>query len=211
MSEYAIPSNDSQPAPRQPQEHSIPDRDHEYQNDGTSGLPPHSPKYELPQNRKYEYPEQLPNHHYEYPDVRVVDGLYSPLVRPPLGKNGSESNGYTSLINGQVSKEASATGRKDQADRLLYVDAMDGDYTPLVRPPLKNNEAPRYQPLLNYSKKTSEEASATGRKDEGNGLYDDVIDINGDYTPLARPPLKDNENEVPRYEPLLNNGKGSEE
>ena len=83
-----------------------------------------------------------------------------------------------------------------------------GEYTPLVRPPLKDNEYedPRYQPLLNYSKKTSEEASATERKDEGDGLYDDVMDMNGDYTPLTRPPLKDNENEVPRYEPLLNNG-----
>ena len=163
MSEYAIPSNDSQPAP---QHNSIPDRDYEYQNDRTSGVQPQSPKYELPQNRKYEYPEQLPNHQYEYPDIRVVDGGYSPLVRPPLSKYESENSGYTSLINGQVSKEVSATGRKDQADRLLYVDVIDGDYTPLVRQPLKD-KAPCYQPLLNYSKKTSEEASATERKDEG--------------------------------------------
>ena len=140
-----------------------------------------------------------------------MDGGYSPLVRPPLSKYESENSGYTSLINGQVSREASATERKDQADRLLYVDVMDDDYTPLVRQPLKDNEAPCYQSLVNYDEKTSEEASATGRKDQGNGLYDDVIDMNGDYTPLARPPLKDNENEVPRYEPLLNNGQGSEE
>jgi hypothetical protein len=140
-----------------------------------------------------------------------VDGGYSPLVRRPVSKYEHENSGYTSLINGQVSREASATERKDQADRLLYVDVMDGDYTPLVRQPLKDNEAPCYQSLVNNGRKTSEEASATERKDEGNGLYDDVIDMNGDYTPLARPPLKDNENEVPRYEPLLNNGQGSEE
>ncbi len=125
-----------------------------------------------------------------------MNGVYSPLVRPPV----------TSLINAQVSTEASATGRKDHADRLLYVDVMDSDYTPLVRQPLKDNEAPCYQSLVNNVRKTSEEASATERKDEGNGLYDDVIDINGYYTPLTRPPLKDIENEVPRYEPLLNNG-----
>ncbi len=141
----------------------------------------------------------------------MVDGGYSPLVRPPLSKYESENSGYTSLINGQVSKEASATERNDQADRLLYVDVMDGDYTPLVRQPLKDNEAPCYQSLVNNGRKTSEEASATERNDEGNGLYDDVIDMNGDYTPLARPPLQDNENEVPRYEPLLNNGQGSDE
>ena len=137
--------------------------------------------------------------------------MYSPLVRPPLSKYESENSGYTSLINGQVSKEASATGRKDKADQLLYVDVMDDNYTPLVRQPLKDNEAPCYQSLVNYGRKIREEASATERKDEGNGLYDDVMDMDGDYTPLARPPLKDNENEVPRYEPLLNNGQGSEE
>ncbi len=141
----------------------------------------------------------------------MVDGGYSPLVRPPLSKYESENSGYTSLINGQVSKKASVTGSKDQADRLLYVDVMDDNYTPLVRQPLKDNEAPCYQSLVNYGQKTREEASATERNDEGNGLYDDVIDMNGDYTPLARPPLKDNENEVPRYEPLLNNGQGSDE
>ena len=140
-----------------------------------------------------------------------MDGGYSPLVRPPLSKYESENSGYTSLINGQVSREASATERNDQADRLLYVDTMDGDYTPLVRQPLKENEAPCYQSLVKNGRKTSEEASATERKDAGNGLYEDVIDMNSDYTPLARPPLKDNENEVPRYEPLLNNGQGSEE
>ncbi len=144
LSEYAIPSKDSQPAPRQPQHNSIPDRDHEYQNDRTSGVQPQSPKYDLPQNRKYEYPEQLPNHQYEYPDVRVVDGGYSPLVRPPVSKYESENSGYTSLINGQVSKEVSATGRKDQADRSLCVDVTDCDFTPLVRQPLKDNEAPCY-------------------------------------------------------------------
>ncbi len=263
LSEYAIPSNDSQPAPRQPQHHSIPNRDHEYKNDRTSGAQPQSPNCELPQNREYEYPEQLPNHQYDYPDVRVVDGVYPPIVRPPLGKNESENSGNTSLINGQINREASATERKDQADRLLcvdvmdgdytplvrqplkdneapcyqslvnngketseeasaterkdqadrlpYVDVMDGDYTPLVKQPLKDNEAPCYQSLVNNGRKTSEEASAAERKDQGNGLYDDVIDMNADYTPLARPPLKDNENEVPRYEPLLNNGQGSEE
>ncbi len=179
MSEYAIPSNDSQPAPRQPQHQSIPDRKQEYQNDRTSGVQPKTPKYELPQSHTYEYPEQLPHHQYEYPDIRVVNGVYFPLVRPPLGKYESENSGYTSLINGQVSKEVSATGRKDQADRSLYVDVMDGDYTPLVRQPLKDNEAPCYQSLVNNCRKTSEEASATERK-EGNGLYDDVIDINGD-------------------------------
>ncbi len=51
---------------------------------------------------------------------------------------------------------------------------------------------------MNNGRKISEEASATGRKDEGNGLYDDVIDMNGDYTTLTRSPLKDNENKVPR-------------
>ena len=141
----------------------------------------------------------------------MVDGVYSPLVRPPVSKYESENSGYTSLINGQVSKEVSATGRKDQADQSLYVDVMDCDYTPPVRQPLKENKAPCYQPLVNNGRKTSEEASATGRQDEGNGLYDDVIDMNGDYTPLTRSPLKDNENKVPRYQPLLNNGQGSKE
>ncbi len=192
----------------------------------------------------------------------MVDGVYSPIVRPPLGKNESENSGNTSLINGQISREASATGRKDQADRLLYVDVIDSDYTPLVRQPLKDNEAPRYEPLLNNGKETSEKASATERKNQadrllyvhvmdGNytplvrqplkdneapcyqslvnnggktseeasaterqgegGLYDDVINMNGNYTPLTRSPLKDNENEVPRYQPLLKNDEGSEE
>ncbi len=141
----------------------------------------------------------------------MVDGGYSPLARPPLSKYESENSGYTSLINSQVSREASATEKNDQADRVLYVNTKDGDYTSLVRQPLKDNEAPCYQSLVKIGRKTSEEASATERKDEGNGLYEDVIDMNGDYTPLARPPLKDNENEVPRYEPLLNNGQGTEE
>ena len=195
----------------QPQHQSIPDRDHEYQNDCKSGVQPKTPEYELPQSHKCEYPEQLPNDQYDYPDVRMVDGGSSPLVRPLVSTTESENSGYTSLINGQISKEASATGRKDQADRLLYVDVMDGDYTPLVRQPLKDNEAPCYQPLVKNGRKTSEEASATERNDEGNGFTDDVMNMNGDYTPLTRPPLKDNENEVPRYEPLLNNGQGSEE
>ncbi len=102
-------------------------------------------------------------------------------------------------------EKANKTGKTD-------VPVMDdGEYTPLVRQPLKDNEAPCYQSLVNNGKKTREEASATERKDEGDEFYDDVMDMNGDYTPLARQPLKDNENEVPRYEPLLNNGQGSEE
>ena len=74
----------------------------------------------------------------------MVDGGYSPLVRRPVSKYEHENSGYTSHIIGQVSKEGSATGRKDQADPLLYVEVMDGDYTALVRQPLKDNEAPRY-------------------------------------------------------------------
>ena len=182
-------------------------------NNSQTGVQPQSPKYEIPHSHKYEYPEQLPNHQYEDPDVRVVNGGYSPLVRPPLSRNESENSGYTSLINGQkTSEKAGATGKKNEADTLLYVGVIDDEYTPLVRSPLKDNEydSPRYETPLNNGNKTSEEASATGRKDEGDGLYE-VMDMNNDYTRLARPPLKDNENEVPRYEPLLNNGQGSEE
>ncbi len=165
MSESAIPSSHSQPAPRQPQLYSIPisipKREHEHQNDHANDrrpdVQPQSPKYELPQSHKYQYPDQPPNHEYEYPDVRVVNGGYSALVRPPLNKNESENSGYTSLINCQKTREeASVTGRKNEADRLLYVDAIDGDYTQLVRQPLKDNEneAPRYQPLLNNGQRS---------------------------------------------------------
>ncbi len=159
-----FPQNYSQPAIlnySQPQPPIfIPKREHEHHNDhandSRSDVQPQSAKYELPQSHKYEDPDQPPNHQYEYPDVRVVNGGYSALVRPPLNKSESENSGYTSLINGQISREANATERKDQADRLLYVDLIDGDYTALVRLPLKDNEVPRYQPLLNNSQRSEE-------------------------------------------------------
>ena len=159
LSEFPNSSNnDSQTAPRKLHS-SIHKRELEYQNDDanhrTSGVQPQSPKYELPQSPIYENPEQLPNHQYEYPDVRVVNGGCSPPVRPSLSKRESKNSSYTSLNNGQ---------------------------------------------------ETSEEASVTEREDEGDGLYDDVMYMNGDYTPLARRPSKDSENEVPPYEPLLYNG-----
>lgn len=56
-------------------------------------------------------------------------------------------------------------GRINQMD---YLNAMDGEYTPLVRPSLKNEcEDTGYTPLIN-SKKISEQAGA--RKDEADEL-----------------------------------------
>ena len=93
-------------------------------------LPPRRPHYEIPTGRQYEY--QSHNHQYEYPslksteadtkgktDVRVQDGAYSALIRPPLNKNESENGGYTSLIKDKkTTNKVGTTAKKDVADGL---------------------------------------------------------------------------------------------
>ena len=122
--------------------------------------PPQSPQYEIPNRRPYEYPDQSQSHQYEYPsleskeadtkektDVCVQDGTYSALVRPPLNRN--DSGCYTSLINNKkTSEKAEPRAKKDEVDELLYVDAIDGDYTQLAKLKPNEREVPVYQCLL---------------------------------------------------------------
>ncbi|CAB4031177.1 Hypothetical predicted protein [Paramuricea clavata] len=174
MAESANPqNNNSQPTPNQIQLYTIPNPGHEYEyvdaNDRTFALRPQSPKYEIPQSPTYEYPEKPQSHQYEYPslqreadttekytDTGVMDSGYSPLVRSPVNNNESDDRGYTHLNNVQRGKEeAGATEMTDKPDGLL--NAMDGEYTPLVRPSLKNKcEDSSYAHLIN-GKKTSDE------------------------------------------------------
>ncbi len=87
------------------------------------------------------------------------------------------------------------------------VRVVNGGCSPPVRPSLSKRESKNSSyNSLNYGQETSEEASVTERGGEGDAVYDDVMYMNGDYTPLARRPSKDSENEDPPYEPLLNNG-----
>ena len=188
---------------------------------GGPHVPPQMPQYELSPDHQYEYPDQSQSHQYEYPsfkntkpdimgekDVCVEELGYSPLVRPPLKNSKSENSGYTFLIKDKKgSKKVSNMATKDEADGLSCVEALDAHYTPLVRPPLKNNESENscYTSLIKNAK-TSKKADTTAKKNDADGLsYFDAMD--GHYTPLVRPPLKDNEREAPRYEPLLKNGK----
>ena len=179
---------------------------------------PQSPEYEVPTSHQYEYPDLSQSHQYEYPslksteaetkektDVCAQDGAYSPLIRSPLNKNESENGGYTSLIKTEkATDKVGSTEKNDEADGLSYGEATNGDYTPLVRPPLKDNESEDgcYTPLIKNDK-TSEKAVPTAEKNKEDQLpYVDAID-DGDYTPLAK--LKDNESKAPLYQPLLKN------
>jgi hypothetical protein len=132
---------------------------------------PNDPPYELPHSaHEYEYPDLSQSHQYEYPsinkkadiagrtDISTDGDGYSALIRPPLNRNESENGGYTSLIKGQQTSENSGTaGKEDDAgDRSSYVVPNDGNYTPLVRTPLKDNESetPRYEHLLTNGQRT---------------------------------------------------------
>ena len=187
---------------------------------GGPHVPPQMHQYELSPNYQYEYPDQSQSHQYEYPsfkntkpdimedkDVCAEELWYSPLVRQPLKNSKSENSGYTSLIKDQKgSKKVSNMATKDEADGLSCVEALDAHYTPLVKPSLKNNESENscYTSLINNAK-TSKKADTTAKKNDTDRLsYFDAMD--GHYTPLIRPQLKDNEREAPRYEPLLKNG-----
>ena len=171
---------------------------------------PHVP-FQIPD---YQYENEYPSLKNEKPDITgdkdvcVEEIGYFPLVRLPLKKNKSENGGYTSLINDKTgSEKAGNTAKKDEADGLSCVDALDSHYTPLVRLPLKNNDREdSCYTSLNKHEKTSTIVDTTAKKNDADELS--CFDaMNGYYTPLVRPPLKDNEREAPRYEPLLKNGK----
>jgi hypothetical protein len=155
------PNNNSQPTPNQSQLYAIPKPRHEYEyvyaNDRTFALQPQSPKYEIPQSPTYEYPERPQSHQYEYPS---------------LGKP---------IIKKTTQREADTTG--------IYTDTgvMDSGYSPLVRPPVNNNESgdTGYTHLNNFQ--TGKEAGATERTDKPDGLLNAM---DGEYTPLVRPSLK---------------------
>ena len=219
------PNNNSQPTPNQSQLYAIPKPRHEYEyvyaNDRTFALQPQSPKYEIPQSPTYEYPERPQSHQYEYPSLGkpilkkktqreadttgiytytgVMGSGYSPLVRPPVNNNESDDTGYTHLNNVQRRKEkAGATERTDKPGGLL--NAMDGEYTPLVRPSLKN-KCEDSSHLIN-GQKTSDEGAASGGKNEADELLY-VAAMDSQYTALARPPLKNSKSEAPGYAPLI--------
>ena len=138
---------------------------------GGPHVPPEMPQYELSPNYQYEYPDQSQSNQYEYPsfkntkpdimgekDVCVEELEYSPLVRSPSKNSKSENSGCTSLIKDQKgSKKVSNMATKDEADGLSCVEALDAHYTPLVRPPLKNNESENsyYTSLIKNAKQES--------------------------------------------------------
>ena len=138
---------------------------------GGPHVPPQMPQYELSPDYQYEYPDQSQSHQYEYPslkntkpdimgekDVCVEELEYSPIVRSSLKNSKRENSGYTSQIKNQKgSEKVSNMATKDEADGLSCVEALDAHYTPLVRPPLKNNESENsyYTSLIKNAKQES--------------------------------------------------------
>ena len=190
-------NNYYQSASEQSQNYAVPTREHDCQNGYVND------QVFCPRVQSHEY--AIP-YKYEYPDVRTGNRGYSSLSRPPLDENESENNKYTSLIKAQGTSNEEI-GTNVNTDEMQFVGEVDGNYTPLVRPPLKDNDPPRYTSLL-INGQTSSDADPRDSVDKAEGSsYVNEIDDN--YTPLARPLLSDNETEA--YQPLIKGQKLSEE
>jgi hypothetical protein len=116
------------------------------------------------------------NHDYEYPDLTRQSHQYE----------------YPSVVTPQTK-----TGESDVSTGNT---AVEGDYAPLVRPPLSNDkEEGDYTHLTNVGKGKEEKNAGN----EANGLvYVDVI--NEERTPDVTVPKKDGNKQVPT---LSSNGK----
>ena len=179
---------------------------------------------EIPTSPQYEYPDQSQSHQYERPslnnkeadtrgkpNVCAQDSANFPHARPPLNKNESENGSYSSITKEEKpSEKGDATAKKDKEDELFYVDATNGDYTPLGSKTLKENESKNGgYTSLTKEEKPSEKGDATAKKDKEHELF--YVDAtNGDYTPLGSKTLKENESENGGYTSLTKEEKPSE-
>mgnify|MGYP002803525583 CR=1 FL=1 len=90
---------------------------------------------------------------------------YTPLAISPLKDKQREDSYYTSLIkNEKTSEKAVTKANIDDVDELLYVDAIDGDYTPLAKLKPNESEVPAYQHLVKDGQKELKKPMPPGKQ-----------------------------------------------